>query len=477
MEDGNREKHALLLGDIAHEGITSALRSSGLDYTRKLLHSSVDNWERIVELLDEGGMSMVLAKFSPATYCYFADNEYADVAGRLLARVGQSTNAVYVFEDLLAGINLDDGPTEDDIIAAYSDSVYVDSDHMDNLISHCKSNVRSFYENEHGYYLPSAVWQKAHERIQQSHLTLFPYRTRAEVTLSAQAFVEETGDGLIFRLYVPSGRMWEGEIGRLISLFRDYLAKTARASVRLDQTHTNHGVIYAFFGQEVVQNGDLSRQFEEFTYLLDLSINDPSAAEAILKQKDLDPQEIIQILSRYSKEARRLQIDMRHERETKLLAIRQRMESELVDAFPFPTGGDMLMRIADSVVPSISGLRSSLLPSFPSLPAWQQTEVTVNINPQIIQKMEGIVAQQIYGDANLGMQDRELIQLFTAYGEDSQEELVSSLHELNDESAPKTERLTSKQKIMRFLIGVRSRIGDMAFGLLQSYIEKKMLGL
>ncbi len=57
---------------------------------------------------------------------------------------------------------------------------------------------------------------------------------------------------------------------------------------------------------------------------------------------------------------------------------------------------------------------------------------------------------------------------------DAAGELASAVHELADTSAPKPGRLVARQKLKRFLKGVRSKAEDLAFGLLQSYIEGKL---
>jgi hypothetical protein len=52
-----------------------------------------------------------------------------------------------------------------------------------------------------------------------------------------------------------------------------------------------------------------------------------------------------------------------------------------------------------------------------------------------------------------------------------------ALQELNDDSAPEPGRVTAKQRIKQFLIAAADKIGDAAAGVLQTYVEKKLLGL
>jgi hypothetical protein len=84
-------------------------------------------------------------------------------------------------------------------------------------------------------------------------------------------------------------------------------------------------------GSEQNDRKKLTKHFEDFTKLTDLCATDPSAAEEVLKGTGANAREITQIISRYSKEIRRLQLDLKHAREEKILSIRHRLESELVD--------------------------------------------------------------------------------------------------------------------------------------------------
>jgi hypothetical protein len=96
------------------------------------------------------------------------------------------------------------------------------------------------------------------------------------------------------------------------------------------------------------------------------------------------------------------------------------------------------------------------------------------LRPQIIQAVNGIVAQEIRGDLKLSEQDHNLLALINERGKENSPELVSAVYELSDESIPKASRLLAKQKLKKFLIGAGNRLGDLAVGVLQSYIEKKM---
>jgi hypothetical protein len=443
------EKIVLLLGDIAHEGVTSALATTGISYKRKLLNSSVENWESVVRIFQTNDVKMILGKFSGDIYGNFISQEYADVSVQLLKEIATRPHRLFVYEDLLASKKSDEVPEDD-------------------------------YDR---FWRPSIeVMQKVNELFRRNGLDVLPYRKRAEVTVSAQSFVTETDEGLLFRLYVPSGRLWGDQMGQLLSLFKDYLSKVAGLNVRLDQQSTIKGVIYAFhgvnLGAEENDRRKLNKHFEDFTKLTDLCATNPAAAEEILKGTGANAREITQIISRYSKEFRRLQLDLKHAREEKILSIRHRLESELVDIVE-PTQQRLIESTVNALIPEVVESRLSqamLLPlSQPS--ASRQQNITLNFKPQFIEHIEGVVAQEVNGIAQLTNKDKSLISLFEQHGGDKTTELTSALQELNDDSAPESGRVTAKQRIKQFLIAATDKIGGTVAGVLQTYIEKKLLGL
>ena len=201
---------------------------------------------------------------------------------------------------------------------------------------------------------------------------------------------------------------------------------------------------------------------------------DPAQAEAILRSKQIDPREVIPILTRYAKEAKRLQVDLKHEREQKVLAIQQRLESELVDALPTDAAWETISVLVNSAVPPLSGVSSALSSDQrPLLAAASGGSITVNLKPQFVQAVNSVVAQEIEGDVHLTELDQKLLQLIREHAADRETELTSAVHELADTSAPKSDRLLAKQRLKAFLFQVGTKASEIGVGLLQSYLEKR----
>lgn len=432
------EPLVLLLGNVDHEGVLSSLRTVGRQYKKKMLESKPDNWQLISEYFDDYAVKSVLIKLNGRVLTLLASDDYKDVTHTVLSRIGSIPNIVFVYNNLLTGI---------------------------------------YQKEDDDFYKPlEKDRQAAIQLLEAYNVNVMPYQTNAEVTVMAISFLTEAEQNLIFRLYIPAGRMWANETDRLLQMFRDYLTRVGQLSVRLDQYRTDKGIIYEFHGEEPKGQNGLTTEFAEFTQLMDLCISNPTAAEAMLLVKKVAPREILDILARYSKEAKRIQVDLKHDRERKILCIRQRLESELVDVLPANVDWAIIGSLVESSVPAISGSSSAIsIDQGPiRLTSLQESpNITINLKPQIIQTVNGIVAQEIHGDQYLTRQDQELLSLIQKYGGEKTAVLASAVHELADKSAPSHDRLNAKQKLKKFLISVGDRAGDIAVGLLQKYIENK----
>ncbi len=429
----------LLLSGVSHEGVVSALQTSGRQYKIKYLESSPKNWETIMQCFDEYTIECVLMKLNARTITLMASSEYDIVRESLFSKIGSVPNIVFVFEEVLSG----------------------------------EFKLGEWEEWRHRPFDESRVATLS--LLERHKIRVMPYRRNAEVTTMAASFLDETEKHLVFRIYVPHGRIWSNESDKLLQLFRDYLAKVAAVTVRLDQFRTDRGVIYEFHSEEPASSANIGKEFSDFTQFMDLCASDAAAAELMLKNKEVDPKEVMSILSRYSKEAKRLSVDLKHEREQKVLSIRQRLESELVDSIPGEMDWEAINSLVNLAVPQVNGVHGAIAVDQESMRIpYSSPNVTININPQIVDTVNGIVAQEISGDQHIGPEAQHLLELVRKYGGSDAQDLASSVHELEDASAPKPGRFNAKQKLKKFLFAVAEKTGDVAAGVLQSYIEKQL---
>lgn len=444
-----------------NEGIKSTLKASGRQYKIKRIDSSADNWKSIIGYFEEYNIRCAVIKLTGTTYEYLVNPAYIIARDKLLEHLSKVPHVIFAHETLLFG------PSKD----AQHQPEEIDED-----------DERIIDPRKFLHYPGDNIRQEVNNLLMSRELNLLPFINNAELTVMASSFITDAEEGLLFRIYVPTHRMWANETDRLVQLFRDYLTRVEKLSVRFDQHRTDRGIVYEFFSAAEMANvasvkeESLATQFQEFSQLLDLSMSDPDQAEEILKSKNLDPREVVPILTRYAKEAKRLQIDLKHEREQKVLAIRHKLESELVDILPADIMLDTVSRLVDSTVPPLAGITSVLkgdhIPL--QLNAASGSTVTVNLKPQVVQAVNSIIAQEIEGDIQLTEMDRKLIELIREHACNREQELTSAVRELADNSIPQPSRLIAKQKLKAFLLQVGSKATDIGIGLLQAYLEKKM---
>jgi len=430
----------LLLGGVTHEGIVSALSAAGRQYKQKYPESQVRNWHSILRYFDTFEVREVIWKLTPSTYEILARRAYEEVRECLLERIAAVPHVLFVHEDVVSG---------------KADSEW----------------SMEFYQP------PEEVRDKVNALFDEYQLRVMPYSRNAELTVMAAEFIADTEQGLLLRVYVPSGRMWSQETDKLLQLFRDYLGRVSKLSVRLDQARTDRGIIYEFHGDEGAPSRDLTAEFNEFSAFMDFCVSDPEQASRLLADRSVPQREVAEILTRYSKEARRLQVDLKQDREMKLLGIRHRLESELVDTIANPESALAVEALVDAAVPRVLGIGAAAMVDQAPLQLATGNAVpgvSVNFKPQIVQAIGGIVAQEIRGDVRLTQQDQQLLELIQKHGGAKSAELASAVHELADPSAPKPGRIVAKSKLKKFLLRIGSRLEGVAAGMLQSYIEGKL---
>lgn len=424
----------LLLGDVDSEGVTSKLAAIGKQYKKKLLRSSVNNWELILKDFDNFSVREIIGKLNNRTYELIASDQYNNVVDRLFQKIAKFPHIIFVHECLLSGNN----------------------------------------EAPNYFFIDEEIRLYVNQKLDKSNLNIIPYKRNAELTTIALTFIDQNEKNLLFRVYVPSDRMWSFESDKLLQLFRDYLSRISGLNVRLDQYRTERGTIFELYGDETTRSADISQEFEEFSNFLDLCLSNPDRAEIILQNKNLNSKAVQDIIARYFKETKRLVIDLKHEREIKLLQVRHRLESELTEVVPSDFEWSAINIIVDALIPRLDGVSSAL--GFYNSPSRlsSSSNLTVNINPQIINTVTGIVAQEIVGNQYINEDAKKLLELIQRHGGDKYAELTSAVYELTDKSAPQPGRLTAKQKLKKFLLNISDYKNDTSMGTLQAYLESEL---
>lgn len=444
----DREEFFLLL-DISSESITSRLSTAELGWKGKRFESGSDNWKKIAALARSKPCLGIIALFRSSTYSRVAGTKDSAVVDLVLASIAAKPHLALVHEAVLGGAAIYEGqPLE---VTGEDWSAYYDgwSDEA----------AREYFGD-----IDEGVRIAANDRLKAAGIKLTPYKRNAEASVLSVAFIDDLDSNLLFRLYVPANRLYESELSDLLRLFHDWLTTVRGQNVRQAGYTTARGRVVEFFGQSREQTTSLEGEFEKFQHFLAL-VETPEQASELLLSLGVDPSRTADIVSRYAIRARRLQVDVRQERERKSLAIRHELESELVDE---NVTSETIAMLVDALLPDSPNLTGGpLRPVLESGP-------NVVVNNQWIGTVNGVVAQHVAGDVVNGIEPEELANLIAQYGEANRVDLLNALHELADSSAPQKGRVVARQKLKAFLLNLGGKVGQSALNILQKWLETQI---
>ena len=189
--------------------------------------------------------------------------------------------------------------------------------------------------------------------------------------------------------------------------------------------------MYEFFADDSLVQADVREEFDSFSGFLTLSSKDPMAAADLLASAGLERASSDDLVAKFGKEVRRLQMDLRQERERRMLTIRHRLEGELAgSAINLPdTASNQIAGLLERLVPGPSAPESLALLAAPWA-SQSPVSLTVNINPQIIRAIESTIIQNVQGVVNLAPQAKELLALADRFGGQETAALQSAVYEL-----------------------------------------------
>ncbi|WP_372698721.1 hypothetical protein [Arthrobacter sp. JSM 101049] len=452
-----------LLLDSRTEALTSKFITTGIDHRGKSLNSGETNWNEITRMAKSKNCLGVIAVLREHAYqCFASDRRNGEddrqpplgtisqvVIDGMLAAIAAQPHLVLIHEAVLGGAAIHEGvEVESDEDASYDEwSDKAARDHFGDIDEH--------------------VRLRANERLSEAGINTTPYRRNADASMLSLGFIEDQQSNLLFRLYVPAGRLYENESADLLRLFHEWLTSVRGMNVRQGGYTTARGRVIEFFAENRSDASGLHGEMQRFQAFLAL-VEHPLEAEQLLVGMGVNLQRASSIVSQYAKRARRLQIDVKHERERRSLDIRQQLESELLDEIPSQSGT------------AISQVVDMLLPNEPQLleaPARRHLSAApyLIINQQFITRAEGIIAQNIAGDAIQGKQANELQALIAHHADTAEQgDLLNSLREFLDGSAPVNGRLKAKQRLKGFLLSIGDKAGQVGVNLLQAWIEKQL---
>jgi hypothetical protein len=281
---------------------------------------------------------------------------------------------------------------------------------------------------------------------------------------------------LLFRLYIPSHRLYATETSRLLSLFREWFSTIRGFGIRQAGYRTGAGEMVEFFAttDDHVAVPDVQAQLETFSSFLDLCRDNGEAAIATLTAAGVERATSIDLVDRFGREARRLELDMRHERQRRVLSLQQRVEGELLEqglvqaSLPYGIGA-----MVERLVPGPATSTPLALLAVPQ--AELSAPITVQVYQNFIAAAESTVINSVAGNLHLASQAQELLALIEQFGGQDAPVLQSAVYEVEDAEAPPAKRTAAKARLRRFLAQISSMAKDVSTELLSKYLESKGL--
>lgn len=451
-----RDPYYLGIGSVLSESVTSKLTTAGSRYVGKMLQSSSANWHKIVELLRDPDLVGVLVKLTGSDYMRLVEPEYAEAGGLVLAAIGAARHLVVVHEAVVGPPSA--GKLDED--AQQEWSAWVDDP------SGTPWNDR--VARSHFGDIDPEVQRNVHAMLERHGVSITTYKRNAEASVLAADFIEDLQGGLIFRLYVPAGRIYEEELARLLAMFHHWLGAVKGATVRQGGYQTSHGRVIEFFDTDAAPQSDLTAELTEFNHFLGL-IDDPSAAAAMLMGLGVEPDRIDDLVRRYSRDARRVLLDARHTRDRKMLAIQQQLEAELADEaldIPFSQLNELVQRLLPTPQVAVGDLTMAALRVAPTS--------VMTINTQIINRVEGVVAQHLTGDVAYGPPVDDLLRIIQDFGGEDRLALQDAARQLADAQAPNTARVLARQRLKAFLARNAARVEASAYQLVWTWVQRQL---
>ena len=453
------EKIALLLNHVDRGAVLTSLQANNYYRTLKLLNTSSKNWESICRILenDTENEILVLAKFTESALFRMCLPEYLSIAKRMFELIKSKRHLIFIYKSNLYG-EFSYFKNETDFFDFPDNDTFYHADAR--LDAWLKSNKVSQSDEDFLTLIRERI------KVMNDQLNVLPYEKLIDMEIASQNFIEHVAEGLIFRIYVPNDRIWSNEFDKFIILFRDYASSVANEELKITQNRTDSGTICSLYSiNKNFEPEKMNELYNEFTSFMDLCSSNTHEAEEIINNLSIDKIAKDKIIKKYVKESKRLLLDIRQEREVKLINIKHRLQNELQE---IEISKELLEYINSSIPDSES--KNIILGS----------QVIQNqnfyINSQIIEKVDGIVANELNGNINLAPEEQQILKLIEKYSLDiaNATDLKTALYELKDTASTKEAKRSSWQKIYGFIGKVADKVGDVGVALLTKYIEQKM---
>jgi len=461
----------IILSGTVHEAVEDKISAKDYVYKRRSLNSSVENWAKIVTLIQNLRNSKILiailAYFTEETLFYTSDKYFDEHWPYILDEITKGPSLIFIYEDNLSGTFSRITEKENQIQDLESKNA------LQSSLFRTPQAEEEYYrrkieeERESLAQLKVAATRihSLYKAIYDRNIEVVPYRKRAEINIRAQDFIDEVEGGVFLRLYIPNGKYQAEQFASILRLFENYLQTVEGRPILIETRKTQNGVVYIFRDKDQIINAEeFQHTYNRFEGFMELTQRNSKEAEVILQRLGMKPINAFSLVSKYAKECTRLKLDAKYEEERKLLEIKYRFQNELLEI----TDGDAT-RITQAIqLPSVFSLSNNTGPI---------TITLSNLSASDSAVIESIVQQEVNGGVIYTSEDNQLIGLFNKYADTlAAVALKSELDQLKDTSLPTDERKTAKQRITGFLYKVGQVASDVGVNVLTTYLEKLLTG-
>ena len=479
----DRSEHYLILGTAEGDGAVSRLRASGTPYKVKRIQSGPGNWKDISQMLADPKLKAVVLKLTGSDYELFLRGSYEGVARELLDNLAMKPNMVLVYESLLTGSTVDDSEPEykpEDVVVQQELGLG-DPWFMDSSVETWLEGESEPSEPEDLFRLvfhmpPDDVRTAVHELFYSRNVEILSYRTNAQLSVLVSSFLDDCADNLLFRIYVPQGKLYAEEAGRLLHLFRDWLTTVKSHRVREDGYTTQAGRVDEFYTDHDTSAELTHLEVGEFLEFLTTCALEPGEATTRMIDSGMERAAAGRLVTKYGKEGRRIQLDVRQARETLVLGVKHAFEAEVSEGQE-PAFRQQVDELVEGLIPdSGSSLRGIIGGGALNISA---NTMTLNLSQQSIGAASRIVQTSIQGTAHFGTEPSRILELIQEYGQSDiveSETLVACVHELEDDDCRNDIRLKARERLKSFLVRLGKEVESSAITVLVEYIQHRAGG-
>jgi hypothetical protein len=450
-----QSKQVLSLGGFAHEGLTASVKALGYTFRSLALDRVTPRtWLKraayVHALHARGNLAATFIYLHSTLLLQASKSAYREAFLAIVQAARPAKVLIFVFQDNLDGnYAMRHGATGEPMTVAQIQSI-IASEATHDEYDFYRVRLRSSLERLKDYEARKAEVDAFVRSLYDLGVEIAPFYQRSDVTIRLQEFLGDVEQGIFLRLFVPTDRLQAEQLGGLLNVLERYLRQIERQEFSIDTRKSAKGIVYLFRAQaELKDLENLNEAFGRFDTFMKLCGDDPSRAGQVLQAKGVRDQEAASLVERYAKDYKRLVLDARHEFERKGLALRQRLENEVVEggALPMVTWSNQ----------TLTGLLAA---------AATGQNVQINVGTMSVINAEHIqteVDQIINGHVSYTSNDHALLDLVARYAERLEAlQCRSDLDQLKDASTAEPARQNAKQRLVGFLKKVAQKTGSMA---------------